>query len=160
MTELRDHLANEYVGLTGDITDDVEHAWRALEDETNSMLSHVLNRLRPDFVEGQPYDSALSMCEDMESGVLKVSVDFNTHPIWTPEHNLVFRFVHDAVGHWGLGTTCNPFSFKGELRAYAEQSSHITNEDAKRALHTEVVGQAAYRGTFGVFPKQKLGFIS
>lgn len=159
LTEQRNALAVEYDTLTGDITSDLEQAWRALENETNAMLKVVLNQLEPEYVGGQPYTTARDMCADMESGVLKISVDNLEHPLWTREHNLNFRLVHDAVGHWGLGTQHNRFNFAGEQAAYVEQARHMTNPLARRALYTEVVGQAAFRGTFGYFPTQKLGFI-
>ena len=58
-----------------------------------------------------------------------------------------------------MGSCHNIFSFVGEVAAFRSQCRYLRNRESKLALQTEVIGQAAYRGTFGEFGPQKIGLM-
>ena len=153
-------VSAQYEAIPDEYTDDNWYAWEALRLEVERLADVVERQVMPLLVEGQPYKTANALCVDIETrGIIKVSTDANEHPFWTPEHNLKARYVHDILGHWGYKGRVHPFSFKGERAAFRRQSEYLRNAIAIRALYVEVVGQAAYRGEHGVFPKQKIGFM-
>jgi hypothetical protein len=111
--------------------------------------------IKVEYVDGQPYASSKEMIDDFKkTGTLKVSKDFNEHPVFTPEQNLKFRAVHDYKGHIEPDTT---FGMEGERGAYKSHVDSIEGDDAKDALRVEVLGQASSMlASGGKFPKQKL----
>jgi hypothetical protein len=103
------------------------------------------------FVDRQPYDSARDMFEDMHSGRLKISTQYNEHPFFTKEDNLKARAVHDAYHYWSN----SDFSLEGEYKAFELQAGEVAEESVP-ALYSEVVLQAAYTIRYGKFPVQKV----
>ncbi len=159
-TETRDRVGASYHFMPAlDSSGPVLGAWERLIDESLDHARTIRDTLTIKYVEFEPYDSARAMCADLENSVMQVSTLHLDPPLWTPEQNIEFRIAHDAIGHWGMGETCNPFSFKGEVAAFLRQVKQFRSEAAKRALYTEVIGQAAFRGSFGTFPAQKIGFL-
>ena len=60
----------------------------------------VASSYNVEFVEGQPYDTAAQMSNElMKTGVMKVSKDFNQSEVFGEMENLFFRAVHDYYGH-------------------------------------------------------------
>jgi hypothetical protein len=108
------------------------------------------------FVEGQPYADERALQEGVdETGILYVSVDYNTHPIFTPTQNLKFRAVHDYMTHIARDVT---FGLRGEIAAYNAHAK-MAPPDAVPALFTEVLAQAATYVTKGFFPEQKIALL-
>lgn len=90
-----------------------------------------------------------------DTGILKISIDYSEHPIFTVEDNIVFRTVHDYMAHI-LGD--HNFGAKGEIASY-NRHAKMAPPAAIPALFTEVVGQACYTLKNGTFPKQKIAFL-
>lgn len=108
------------------------------------------------FVEGQPYADERELQEKVaETGILYVSTDFNTHPIFDPTQNLKFRAVHDYMTHIGRDVT---FGLRGEIAAYNAHAK-MAPPDAVPALFTEVLAQASVYVTKGFFPEQKIAIL-
>lgn len=108
------------------------------------------------FVEGQPYTNDQELQKGVEeTGILYVSTDHNSHPIFTPEQNLKFRAVHDYMTHIARDLT---FALRGEIAAYNAHAKMVP-PDAVPALFTEVVGQASTFITKGFFPEQKIALL-
>lgn len=100
----------------------------------------------------------------------------HAHPEFRDRTNFQFRAVHDLFGHLDIGADnprVAPFGYDGEVIAARNQAADITRyyrdiyrgrsvngRDAQCALAIvaawgEIVGQAAYYETRGVFPEQK-----
>jgi hypothetical protein len=125
------------------------------EDESRVGKVDINGRSYP--IEYQPVEEQYQSQEEMkasflETGVLKISVDYSEHPVFSVVDNIVFRTVHDYIVHI-LGD--NDFTGKGEISSYNLHAKLAPNE-TKPALFTEVVGQACYYLTYGEFPKQKI----
>lgn len=128
-------------------------AWDALASDTERMYDEIAKKIKIEKVTGQPYASAEEMVADMKKGVFKVTTDNSQHPFWTEDQNWKFRVVHDYLGHFETGAD---FSLAGEKKAFLAHASQLSSEPAKKALQSEVVGQAAsYTANAGRFPEQK-----
>lgn len=104
----------------------------------------------------EPYETAEIMKNEYNStGILKISIDYSDHPLFSLEDNIVFRTVHDFIVHI-LGN--HEFGLKGEIAAYNNHAK-VAPPTALPALFTEVVGQACVRVKEGAFPKQKITFL-
>jgi hypothetical protein len=90
-----------------------------------------------------------------ETGILKISIDYSEHPIFSVTDNIVFRTVHDYMAHILGG---HDFGAKGEIASYNTHVKLAPN-DAIPALFTEVVGQACYTIKNKNFPKQKIAVM-
>jgi hypothetical protein len=90
-----------------------------------------------------------------DTGILKISMDYSSHPIFSVKDNIVFRTVHDYIAHI-LGN--HDFGAKGEIACYNLHAKMAPTE-AVPALFTEVVGQAAVTVTTGSFPTQKIAVL-
>jgi hypothetical protein len=109
-----------------------------------------------EYLENQPYETAEEMKKDyIDNGVLKISIDYSVHPIFTVVDNIIFRTVHDFIVHI---LTDTDFSGYGEIKAYNSHAK-LLPPDARPAAFTEVVGQASYFLTYGEFPKQKITIL-
>ena len=117
---------------------------------------NIKGKIQVIFVRGQPYNSYYEIEDDInQNNRLLVSEDFNIHPVFTPEQNLVFRAVHDKLAHYDRH---NDFSFRGELKAY---NAHIKLSPVETypALFTEIIGQAAFYLVYGHFGEQKIALL-
>lgn len=90
-----------------------------------------------------------------ESGILKISIDYSEHPLFSIVDNIVFRTVHDYIAHI-LGN--HDFGAKGEIACY-NLHAKMAPKSAIPALFTEVVGQASTTIVNGDFPKQKIALL-
>lgn len=158
--ETRNGIAHTYDSMvTLDTSDEALESWENLIADSVAHAKILKSVFGISYVEYEPYGSIDEMFNDFENKVMKVSVLANVHPLWTPEENLDFRIAHDILGHWEMGTCHNIFSFVGEVAAFRSQSNYLTSDKARNALYTEVVGQAAFYGTFREFGEQKIGFL-
>lgn len=133
--------------------------WEILRDSVERMYKQILTKVEVEYVPGQPYDTAEQMRREVqETGVLKISTDFNEHAFFTPEENLHFRAVHDYVVHIIPGDRGPDFSERGEIRAY-NLHRRLAPRDAWPALFTEVAAQACYANVRGEFPVQKIAVL-
>jgi len=99
------------------------------------------------------YKTQSEMKSSFEStGILKISIDHSSHPIFSVKDNIVFRTVHDYIVHI-LGN--HDFGAKGEIASY-NRHAKLAPKDAIPALFIEVVGQACSTIVNGGFPKQKI----
>lgn len=131
-------------------------SYKALIQHVEKMYQRMLSKVDVKFVEGQPYNSQKEMAEDVkETGVLKISTDFNEHDVFSPEQNLKFRAVHDYIVHILANVD---FSDKGEVAAFNAHAKLLPSK-AIPAAFTEIVGQACYANARGSFPKQKIAIM-
>lgn len=75
------------------------------------------------------------------------------HPVWDSYQNLVFRLAHD-VAHHDLGAAA---TFEGELAVLRHtliEAQELHCYAFPHFLASEIIGQAAYRITYGSFPRQ------
>lgn len=108
------------------------------------------------FLGAQPYTTAVEMSNDVrKTGILKISVDYSSHPYFSVEDNIVFRSVHDYIVHI---EGRKPFGLKGEIQAY-NLHAKLVPEQGKPAIFTEVVGQACYHEIYNKFPVQKCAIL-
>ena len=71
--------------------------------------------IRVVFTEDDHYKSAKDMREKvMKTGIMYIFSGNNTHKYFTKQGNLIFRAVHDILGHMVCGC---PFSHTGEISA-------------------------------------------
>lgn len=80
------------------------------------------------------------------------AADNDPHPIWDARENLLFRFVHD-VHHWQQGADA---TFAGELATLRMVLESVQTKELRQVLASEIIGQAAFRLEFGVFPDQQV----
>lgn len=90
-----------------------------------------------------------------QTGVLKISIDYSDHPIFSVKDNIVFRTVHDFIVHI-LGN--HGFGARGEIASY-NRHAKLAPPEALPALFTEVVGQACVAVATNSFPKQKITIL-
>jgi len=154
----------EYARLVEDAYDKAEvfdpkakPAWDALEASTEKLFKRVSGKVKVIFTPDDPYPDAPTMVKEVkDTGVMKIYSGDSDHPIWSVDHNLKFRAVHDYITHIGTGA---PFGLRGELRAY-NTHARLVPQKAKPAIFTEVVGQvcsAIVNG--GRFPIQKVAIL-
>lgn len=132
-------------------------AWDALAAIAHQKLAEIeATGLRVERVSGQPYLTAAEMSDDIDRGVMRVTIDNSDHPLWDLDTNFAFRVWHDYE-HYLHG---NDFTLDGEWRAYQVGSNGISDPLARKALLVEVYGQAASSvASGGLFPPQKVGFF-
>ncbi len=156
----RDGIATEYDNMvTVDMSNAVLDAWDSLKNESLEHARILKQSFKIELEFAEPYSKASDMFADLENHTMRLSILENIHPLWSEDDNLDFRIAHDILGHWKMGTCHNVFSFAGEINAFKSQARYLRNMESKQALYTEVIGQAAYRGTMGKFGEQKIGFI-
>ena len=133
----------------------VRAGWEKLIKQIETQFDEMGKNLKVEYVDGQPYKSAEEMVADVKStGTLKISKDFNEHPVFSPDQNLKFRAVHDYYGHIQPG---HDFSMAGEQGTFDSSKHMIQGEDAQNAMRVEVLGQASSMlASGGKFPKQKI----
>ncbi|KKN96695.1 hypothetical protein LCGC14_0163390 [marine sediment metagenome] len=159
--ELKDF--NEYARLVADAYEeapsydpDAARHWEALNSSNKILFRRFLGRSRVEYTDEDPYESSEEMQRDFrETGVLKIYSGDSEHPVFSVEDNLLFRTVHDYFTHIARG---QPFTLRGELAAYNTHAKLATVE-ARPALFTEVVGQAAYYIVHGRFAEQKVAVL-
>jgi len=152
------NLADAYDQLP-DVEESELWRWQKLADHINKFYKRILSRVDVEFVDGQPYESAEQMREEVSrTGVMLISTDFNEHPIFDEETNLKFRAVHDYVVHIIPGDQGPDFSQRGEMKAY-NLHRRLAPPDTWPALFTEVAAQACYANARGEFPVQKVAVI-
>lgn len=153
-----DTVAEHYDELP-DTQEDQTWRWEKLADHVEKFYDRIQSRVNVKFVEGQPYDDAEEMAKKVkETGELKISKDFNEHPVFTPEQNLKFRAVHDYVVHIMNADKGIDFSREGEIKAY-NLHRKLAPPDTWPALFTEVAAQACYANSRGEFPDQKVAIM-
>jgi hypothetical protein len=105
---------------------------------------------------GDEYKTASEMRNSFEStGILKISIDYSEHPVFSVADNIVFRTIHDYMAHILGG---HDFGAKGEIASY-NRHAKLAPKEAIPALFTEVIGQACVAVTTGTFPKQKIAVL-
>lgn len=127
--------------------------WEKLAEEVDQHYAEISQKVKMvPVADDAPYKTAAEMFADIERGQLKISTLHNEHPVFTPEQNLRFRFVHDYLGHYKGQAD---FSLAGEQRTYSTQMwAH--SKEAQEALRVEVLGQASAAIEKGGFQKQKV----
>ncbi len=138
--------------------------WNILIEESYKQTARILalplyKNLTIQFETGQKYHDALTMCQDIDRGLLVISSDNTRHPVFSHEDTMVGRIWHDLAHHLALRDGSD-FTYKGEVITYFEQLKHISQhpyyEDVKHALFVDVLGQAAFQTETGAFPVQKI----
>lgn len=130
--------------------------WGVLAEHVQRLFRRIRrgrNGVEVVFVHGQPYETAEALKKAVRAtGVLEISKDYNTHPIFDAQTNLEFRAVHDYVVHIGKDVD---FTLKGEIAAY-NHHARMAPPAAVPALFTEIVGQASVSALDGYFAEQKI----
>lgn len=138
-------------------------AWAVLADASVRQASFIRTVIRvSETNETRPYGSADELVHDIDKNHRLVISSANCeHPLWTPRENVAFRVAHDYFGHYKacLARREYGFNWEGECGAAAQHEALLVGIDTRRALMTEVLGQAAYYLTRGVFPPQKAVFL-
>ena len=143
-----------------------EQAFEKLGHHILKNIKKVQSSYPVEFVDGQPYDSAEQMSAEIkETGIMKISKDFNQSEVFGEIENLFFRAVHDYYGHLAArghesdDKKITTFDLEGELRAYNGHLKMLGTSDMAKAVFTEVIGQACYNIYYGNFPEQKVCFL-
>lgn len=136
-------------------------AFRVLQQHIIRMFARMQSKVRVEFVEDDPYQSAEQMDREVrDTGVLKIYSGHNQAEAWDrPEINLMLRAVHDFAAHMGaMGEgRVRTFDLKGEMQAYNKHMNLVgCRSAATGALFTEIVGQACFARYTGRFPSQKI----
>jgi len=139
-------------------------SFQVLKKHTVKTFPKIRSRIKIEFVDGQPYETAEEMMQKVKaSKTLLISRDFNQAGYFGPEVNLMFRAVHDYFAHMNASfkQRVRSFGIGGELEAYNKHLAFIgCQSKAVSAVFTEVIGQAAHFMHFGKFPNQKLVNLS
>ena len=168
-------VANAYLNAK-DYDSSVVKYWNSLNQSNHSLFKRLLSKVNVVFttnnvapkngivIDGRTFKVITIKPEDEyqtqsemknsfnDTGILKISIDHSSHPVFSVIDNIVFRTVHDYIAHI-LGN--HDFGAKGELACYNLHAKMAPN-DAIPALFTEVVGQASTTLVTGDFPKQKI----
>lgn len=151
-------VADEYLAAP-DVDPTEVWRWHVLASHIRKLFKRIQsgkNGVRVVFVPGQPYTSDVDLKRQVaRTKTLYVSTDYNSHPVFDPETNLMFRAVHDYVGHIGRDTS---FSDRGEVATF-NAHARMVPPAALPALFTEVVGQACVATVHGFFPTQKIAVL-
>jgi hypothetical protein len=129
-------------------------SYRALVPFIEKMFNQIQSRVKIEFVDYHPYESADHLRREVaETGILKIATLDSEHDIFSPEVNWKFRAIHDYMSHiQAIGSRGTEFDLRGELAAYNTHLKTIPKE-AIPALFTEVVAQVcAYYYLGGQFP--------
>lgn len=130
----------------------MQRSYGALREHIGKQFD-VINQSGLDISFGEsPYTGAKDLAADLQKGRLQVSATTpdQSSAVFTDEENDKFRAVHDVLGH---GATGRGFSPSDEYAAY-EAHARTIPKAARKALFSEVVGQAAYWGATGEFAPQ------
>jgi hypothetical protein len=161
MSALMEHFARLY-SRAPNMSSDAVPAWRELARQCNTAAVTLRREYAvTEVVEPTPYHTAHQMFRDLDDGRILVSRANSEHPVWTVQDNVNFRLCHDVLGHYTAHNAGDfaDFSWEGELAAFAWQERSLFGDDVRRALLTEVVGQAAYALHFGNFGTQAVAFL-
>lgn len=156
---LRQSMADEYARLPSYDNKAVK-AYGELAKEVEQQYDHMVKSgIKVEFVDYDPYPTAVAMRNDVEAGTIKVMRTDVTgpHKFFTNEQNDKFRAVHDVYGHASTG---RGFDRHGERAAYISHREMFRSPDAIRALATETEGQNATVHVTGRFPEQKIALMS
>ena len=142
------------------LTPEVKASWDSAEVEIKKQFKQLTEKdgIKIKFVDEDPYTSFLDMHRSVSrTGVLKILRTASTggHPYWSNETNDMFRAVHDAYGHLGVG---RGFDRHGEEAAFQAHKSMFP-ESAHAALATELRAQNQFMIHNGSFGPQKVGFL-
>lgn len=145
------------------------YAYRRLTAELWQQFTALKLVIR--FTNVDPYETAAQLFDDVSNGFLSVYryADLPAgHPlaIAAPNgetFNSIFRAVHDAIGHYGIGLAEPTYDFTplGEFHAYRRHARTLSLP-ACYAVATETLGQNAYLHfgpTSGQFATQKAGIL-
>lgn len=136
-------------------------SWSAFIRDTKTQFDALVSSgWRFSLSDTEPYPDSASMFEDIATRNLRVFTGGSLvpdHPlnhsigVWTL--NLMFRAVHDVLGH---GPNKAPFeTFDGEVDAYRNHALRYSSE-AIPALYSETVGQLChYYAGHGFVEQQK-----
>jgi len=139
--------------------EDEKWRWEKLRDHIDKMYKQIQSRVKVEYVEGQPYESAKEMVKKVkDTGTMQISTDYNDHPIFSDKENLRFRAVHDYIVHIMNADKGIDFSRKGEIKAY-NLHRKLAPKDTWPALFSEVAAQACYANSRGEFPDQKMSIL-
>ena len=171
-------VANSYEDLV-EYDSSVTNHWESLNKSNHSLFKRLLSKVNVIFttndkskvgninIDGasykiifieqkDEYQSASEMRNEFNNtGILKISIDYSEHPIFSVIDNIVFRTVHDYMAHILGG---HDFGAKGEIASY-NRHVKMAPKEAIPALFTEVVGQACYTIQNNRFPKQKIAVM-
>jgi hypothetical protein len=136
-------------------------SFRTLQNHIIRMFTRMQSKIRVEFVEQDPYQSAEQMEQEVRAtGVLKIYSGHNQAEAWDrPEINLMLRAVHDFAAHLGaMGKgRARTFDLKGEYQAYNKHLNLVGCQSAAAgALFTEIIGQVSFARHTGQFPSQKI----
>jgi hypothetical protein len=163
LTSLCQRIAEAYRDALADPSLQIP-ASPALRDAAHCWLSDQIHRAAQRRIRAHFVDRDVTLSEAIETldrtvlpgewrtvPVSTVGNDIN-HPIWSGYSNLLFRFVHDITHH----VTGADDSFDGELATLKHTLMGLDSLSygLPHFLASEIVGQAAYRITYGSFPKQ------
>ena len=138
--EFRDRVGNQYTNMFDmELSIPVLDAWDSLLGESVEHARILRQTFNVEYVEYEPYTKASQMFADLENHTMQVSVLHNTHPLWTTEQNLDFRFAHDILGHWKMGSCHNIFSFVGEVADGGDAHPLAGEDDVRHIIELEMV---------------------
>jgi hypothetical protein len=132
-------------------------AWHELAMDSQRRADEIHKQLTVEVVDNpQPYPTAVEMFEDIRKKrhvfISRANAD---HPLWAMQDVINFRLVHMVMGYAAADA---PFGWAGEVMA-SSAHAQLLSANAKRALLTDRVGQAAYGYFYGHFVP-KIGFMS
>ncbi|NBZ96562.1 MAG: hypothetical protein EBR40_09090 [Proteobacteria bacterium] len=147
-------LGKEYQRRLGRTTasPSLKRSYDVLRQHTNEQFDAIKQSGLDVSIGDHFYNGPREMADDLRSGQLKVSrtTPDQSSAVFSDEENDKFRAVHDVMGH---GVTGRGFSPSDEYAAY-EGHARTLPPAARKALFSEVVGQAAYWGVTGEFAPQ------
>ena len=171
-------VANAY-NEAPDYDASVVHHWNSLNQSNYTLFKRLLSKVNVVFTtndinkvgvvnivgrefkiqyieKGDEYKTQSEMKSSFnKTGILKISIDYSNHPVFSVADNIVFRTVHDYIVHI-LGN--HDFGAKGEIASY-NRHAKLAPKDAIPALFTEVCGQALTTVATDSFPKQKIAIL-
>lgn len=171
-------VANAYTNAPNYDASVVKH-WKSLNQSNYTLFTRLLSKVNVVFVTndkskvgqinilgrdfkidyinpGEEYKTQSEMKQSFtDTGILKISIDYSDHPVFSVADNIVFRTVHDYIVHILGG---HNFGAKGEIAAY-NRHAKLAPKDAIPALFTEVVGQVCITIKTDSFPKQKIAIL-
>lgn len=123
-------LGNLYMNgqFKNENTDDIKHKFEEMERINLELFKAIESRynIKVVFTENDAYKSARDMRERvMNERIMYIFSGNNTHKYFTPQGNLIFRAIHDIMGHLVCGC---PFSHKGEISAGLTQRHYYPKE--------------------------------
>jgi hypothetical protein len=137
-------------------------AWQELAEHSRGRAETLRRKFSISEVNtAAPYASPGEMFNHLAKYKFRVSRVNSDHPLWSTEDNVAFRICHDIDGHFAAyrSGVLADFSFEGELNAAKWHERTLPEGQTRRALLTEVVGQAAYALCYGHLGLQKVAFL-